>query len=190
MVKRRWGNGLSPLEQAPRRHRTEVQWLTTRHGSSLPFLDPFMSNLERLDRDLVGRGVECRAAQLARPAAAKPPRHHRLPSLVEQRDPAVGALHRSLEYCLDPVPQRHIANHPALQRDVREPRQAGYLPDGVDLPARSVLNRNDFYFEARHLGEAPSGEKAILRYALYHDLEVEPRIGILALHGHGRLLAG
>ena len=47
--------------------------------------EPLVSDLERLDRDLVVLGVERRALPLRRPALAELPRQRRLARLVEQR---------------------------------------------------------------------------------------------------------
>src|SRR3954454_2462108 len=89
-------------------------------------LDTFVSDLERLDRDLVRLRVQRRALPFGGPAADEVPAQHRLAGLVEEDDRPGAGIRLAVHYGLPPVPEGEVAGEAALEDDVRvlrEPRE-------------------------------------------------------------------
>src|SRR6187455_362172 len=86
----------------------------------------FVSDLERLDRELARLRVQRWAFPLGGPAADEVPAQHRLAGLVEEDDRPRAAVGLAVHDGLPPVPEGEVAGETALEDDVRvlrEPRQ-------------------------------------------------------------------
>src|SRR4051812_18511080 len=95
-------------------------------GSAGFELETFVSDLERLDRDLARLRVQRWAFPLGGPAADEVPAQHRLAGFVEEDDRPGTAVRLAVHDGLPPVPEREVAGEAALEDDVRvlrEPRQ-------------------------------------------------------------------
>src|SRR4051794_17233378 len=100
--------------------------MTTASLSSDAF-EAFVRQLQRLDRDVAGVGVEVRAMQLARPAVAEVPADLILAAVVLQDDRTVTAIDIAVDDALPPLPELGVLGDAALEHDVRIPRQPRQL---------------------------------------------------------------
>jgi hypothetical protein len=101
--------------------------------------------LERLDRDLVPERPQVRSVVAGRPNAPERPREHRLPRLVEERDPDVATVEIAVADGVEPVPELGAARDTALDDDVPVLDAAGQLSRCRCLVAAfAILDRLDF----------------------------------------------
>src|SRR3954447_25833241 len=106
---------------------TSVSRSTTDTCSAGFELKTLVSDLERLDRDLVRLRVQRRPFPLCWPPAEEVPAQHGLASLVEKDDRPRTAVGLAVNDGLSPVPEREVAGQAALEDDVRVLREPGQL---------------------------------------------------------------
>ena len=164
----------------PKWRRDDADARAARALSLLVDLEALVSELERLDRDLVAEPVERPVREPDRPRVPQQPALDGVLLLVVQRDHDVAPQAAAVAHRVPPVVEAGVAHDSPLEDDVRVVDEAGELARAQGLVgALAVLDDVDSAFGQHDLAEAGDLVASEL------DAEVEVQVGVVTLDRHG-----